>query len=241
MVSPPFGVVTNPEEYVLFRSRRVAMGVGVTSATGEPSVANDRNSLLFTGNFHAAVSADNGLSWQSLSPASPQFYRQYDGGFCCDQIAYAVDRGAKSLVFWLRQFSNDGALNPTDGANGRVSLIVFQGRTELLEEPELISQADYCEWNFKPSDFGFVTNSWFDFNQMSHTKKYLYISSKAEQNNGDTNGDGRFDSTFLDGVVWRMDLDDLDDDDCGRMTFGYFTGVGTGFNSSLVQVPAAAT
>ena len=231
----PIARAAAANDYVLFRSRRVAMGAGVTSATGEPSVANDRNSLLFTGNFHAAVSPDNGLSWQALDPSDSQYYPQYDGGFCCDQVAYAVDRGPNSLVLWLRQFSNDGALNPADGANGRVSLIVYQGRAELLDAPEVVSQADYCEYNFKPSDFGFVTNSWFDFNQVSHTEKYLYISSKAQQNNGDTNGDGQFDSAFLDGVVWRMELDDLDDDNCGSLPVSYFAGVGTGFNSSLVQ------
>ncbi len=222
-------------DFQLFRSTLVASGAGVTSATGEPTVANDRNSLLYTGNQHAAVSADNGETWRAIVPSDSRYYPQYDGGFCCDQIAYAVDRGANSLVFWLRQFRNDGALNPSDGANGRVSLIVFQGRKELLHQPELISQNDYCEYDFKPSDFGKVANSWFDFNQMSNTKKYLYISSKAQKNLGDTDGDGSPDSSFIDGVVWRIALDDLDDDDCGSTKVTYWSGVGTGFNSSLVQ------
>lgn len=217
-----------PTDYQLFRSRSVAQGTGITTATGEPTVANDRNGLLFTGNTHAAVSADNGLSWQYLNPADASLYPQYDGGFCCDQVAYAVDRGPYSLVFWLRQFKNDGATSPTDGANGRLSLITFQGRGELLD------QADFCEVDFKPSDFGFAANTFFDFNQVSNTKKFLYISSKAQMNLGDVDGDGSKDSRFLRGVVWRIALDDLDSDDCSPPVTAW-SGQGTGFNPALVQ------
>jgi hypothetical protein len=214
------------DDFTLFRSTPVAQGTGITTATGEPSVANDRNAVLFTGNFHAAVSGDNGLSWSYLNPATQ--FPSVDGGFCCDQVAYAVDRGPYSLVFWLLQYSNDGVVNPTDGANGRLRLVVYQGRDELLE------QSDYCTMTFKPSDFGFPANTWFDFNQMSHTREYLYISSKVQTNLGDPDGDGQFNSQFQNGVVWRMRLDDLDSDDC-RPTFSYVGGTGAGFNPALVQ------
>jgi CARDB len=230
--APPGGArLAAANDFTLFRSIPVAQGTGVTSATGEPSVANDRNGLLFTGNFHAALSGDNGLTWRFLNPAA-QFTgprgRTIDGGFCCDQVAYAVDRGSYSLVFWLLQSANDGVLNPRDGANGRLRLVVYQGRQELLE------QADYCTIDFKPSDFGFPANSWFDFNQVSHTRKFLYISSKAQLNLGDTDGDGLFNSTFQNGVVWRIALDDLDSDDCTPPVTAW-SGPGTGFNPALVQ------
>jgi CARDB len=216
------------DDFTVFRSVPVAQGTGVTSATGEPSVANDRNALLFTGNWHAAISGDNGLSWSFLNPSTQ--FPAADGGFCCDQIAYAVDRGPESLVFWLLQYANDGATNPTDGANGRVRLVVYQGRDELLD------QADFCQIDFKPSDFGFPNNTWFDFNQMSNTQGFLYISSKAMLNLGDTDNppDGRPNSTFLSGVVWRIALDDLDSDDCTPPVTAW-SGPGTGFNPSLVQ------
>jgi hypothetical protein len=224
-----------PNDYVLFRSQPVAQGAGVTFTTGEPTVANDRNALLFTGNIHAAVSEDNGITWQYVDPTDTD-YAQYDAGFCCDQIAYAVDRGPYSLVFWLRQFANDGALNPTDGANGRLSLITYQGRRELLDDG---AQAEFCEVDFKPSQFGLPANTWFDFNQMSHTREFLYISSKAMRNLGDTDGDGRFNSQFIDGVVWRIALDDLDSDNCSPPA-EYVRGRATGRNPALVQGAAGA-
>jgi hypothetical protein len=56
------------DEYTLFRSTAVLSG-SPAKATGEPTVANDRNSLLYTGNAHAAVSSDNGMAWLALHPA----------------------------------------------------------------------------------------------------------------------------------------------------------------------------
>jgi CARDB len=222
------------DDYVLFRSAPVAQGTGITTATGEPTVANDRNGLLFTGNTHAAVSGDNGITWSYLNPATQ--FANSDGGFCCDQVAYAVDRGGTSLVLWLLQYRNDGALNPSDNTNGRLRMAVFQGRNKLLGgSDELLDQTDYCTIDFKPSDFGMPSNSYFDFNQMSHTEKFLYISSKAFQNNGDTNGDGSFDGSYLDGVVWRIDLDDLDDDDACDVDTTFWSGIGTDRNPALVQ------
>jgi hypothetical protein len=209
------------DDYVLLRAINITPGAGNPLATGEPTVANARDSLLYTGNKYAAVSADNGLTWQGLNPFDGTRYPQYDGGFCCDQVAYAVDRGHKSLVFWLRQMNKDTAKNPTDGANGSLSLIVFQGGSEL---DEVATQQDYCEYRFRPSDFGQIAASWFDFNQMSNTKKYVYFSSKAEQT---SNGN------FLGGIVWRIKTADLDSDNCSSVKVHYWTG--NGQNPALVQ------
>ncbi len=213
----------------IYRSTPVARGTNITMSTGEPSVANDRDAILFTGNRHAAISGDHGLSWSYLDPGS-RAYPQYDAGFCCDQVAYTVDReDGPPLILWLRQMANDGDTTPSDGANGRISLIVFQGRKELL------SQSDWCEFSFKPSDFGFPDNSWFDFPQISHTRSFLYVSSKAMLNNGDTNGDGIFDSTFADGVVFRLSLNQLASDGCS-VTPRAWSGIAADANPALVQV-----
>jgi hypothetical protein len=225
-------------DFELFRSQRVAAGAGVTSLTGEPSVANDRNMLLFTGNNHAAVSSDNGITWQYINPADTDLWPNSDGGFCCDQVAYSVSRGGYSLIFWLLQYRNDGDTTPSDDTTGRLRLAVFQGRNELGQASslanEVIEQADFCTVDFKPSQFGFVDSSYFDFNQIGHTEEFLYISSKARQNLGDTNGDGTLETRDLDGVVWRMSLDDLDGQDCNFATTAWH-GAGTGRNPALVQ------
>ncbi len=72
---------------------------------------------------------------------------------------------------------------------------------------------------------------------MSATKKYLYVSSKVQRS------DSANKDTFLDGLVWRIPLDQLDDGDrCtgGRATRTDFsgqawTGDAAGFNPTLVQ------
>jgi hypothetical protein len=208
------------DDYTLFRAVNVTPGAGNPRATGEPSVANAGNSVLYTGNKYAAVSTDDGLTWTGLNPFDKTKYAQYDGGFCCDQVAYEVDHKHTQLVLWLRQMNKDTAKNPADGANGSLSLIVFQVRAGV---DELASQQDYCEYRFRPSDFGQIAASWFDFNQISNTKKYVYFSSKAEKTSGG----------FLGGIVWRIKTASLDSDSCSSVTADYWTG--NGQNPALVQ------
>ena len=46
-------------DFVTFRNTEVLQGTN-TSRIGEPMAANDRNVILYTGNWHAAVSLDDG-------------------------------------------------------------------------------------------------------------------------------------------------------------------------------------
>ena len=61
-------------DFTIFRDTVVAHGTTdgtATSNVGEPTVANDRNGLLFTGNWYAKVSGDNGLTWRrNLAPST---------------------------------------------------------------------------------------------------------------------------------------------------------------------------
>lgn len=199
-----------------------------TLGTQEPSWANDRNAILFTGNRYAAVSPDNGITWKYVDPDGafdPADGWDNKGGFCCDQIAFSIDRGGSSLVLWLQQYYKDD----TTG-QGLLRLIVYDNREELL------SQEDFCVIDFEPDDFGsFPLGTWFDFNNMSATKKYLYISSKVEQASGG----------FIDGLVFRIPIDQLADDErCAgtgrastRSSYSVtaWTGDAAGFNPTLVQ------
>ena len=49
-------------DFVIFRNTEVLQGTN-TSRIGEPDAGNDRNAILYTGNWHAAASFDNGSSW----------------------------------------------------------------------------------------------------------------------------------------------------------------------------------
>ena len=191
----------------------MAQGAGVTATVGEPTVANDRNGLLYTGNFHAALSDDNGLSWSFLNPATQ--FASIKGGFCCDQVAYAVDRGDSSLVFWLLQYRDDGV------TGGALRLVVYEGRSELL------SQANYCEHVITPATINEQGVKWFDFNVMSSTDEHLFISSKV------------FDSAtgaHVTGAVIKWDLADFEDGDCSLDSgLVYKNADGPAQNTALAQ------
>jgi CARDB len=176
---------------------------GTSNASAvEPTAANDRNGVLVTGNFYANTSRDNGLTFDSepLNPAADEVY----GGFCCDQVAYAVDRGAYSLVFWLIQYRYD----PSAKRNA-LKLRLFQGRTALL------SKSDTCNWNFEPQrNFKLDGHLWFDFNQVSHTSKYLYITTNVRDADKADLPDDPSNDPRVGALIFRIALDDLDDGDC---------------------------
>ena len=114
--------------------RNTVAGTSGSTAV-EPTAANDRNGVLVTGNFYANTSDDSGLTFndEPLDTDADEVY----GGFCCDQVAYAVDRSDCSLVSWLLQYRYDPGAQ-----RNALKLRLFRGRSALL------SQADSCNWNF---------------------------------------------------------------------------------------------
>ena len=201
------------DDFELFRNQPVAQGAGVTLTIGEPTVANDRNGLLYTGNFHAALSDDNGLSWSYLNPATQ--FDSINGGFCCDQVAYAVDRGDSSLIFWLLQYRDDGV------TGGALRLVVYEGRSELL------SQANYCEHVITPETINEQGAKWFDFNVMASTDEHLFISSKVFTS---------VSNAHVTGAVIKWDLADFEDGDCSLDSgLVYKNADGPAQNTALAQ------
>jgi hypothetical protein len=171
----------------------------------EPTAANDRNGIIATGNFFAAVSDDNGLTFGPLDPTAGQLH----GGFCCDQVAYAVDRGSYSLVFWLMQ---DWPSTSSD--QNALRLWLFRGRGELLAPQD---QSEVCDWSFEPQEdpgFDLGRNRWFDFNQISHTNDFLYITTNVRDSSGNSPANDWSDGPRVGGMIFRISLDDIDDGNC---------------------------
>src|SRR4029077_13207571 len=97
---------------------------GTTPSTAaEPSIANDRDGVVYTANKFAVTSGNSGLSYTPLSTTSNAVF----GGFCCDQVAYAVDRGSYSLVLWLQQYWYSPSAN-----ENALRLHLFRGTDDLV-------------------------------------------------------------------------------------------------------------
>ncbi|MBJ7366477.1 MAG: hypothetical protein JHC53_07770, partial [Thermoleophilia bacterium] len=74
---------------------------GGPSWTGEPTSANDRNAILYTANWYAAYSADNGRTWGYIDPDTA--FPKLDNGFCCDQYAVSIARSGYQNIAWIMQ------------------------------------------------------------------------------------------------------------------------------------------
>ena len=171
------------------------------SVVQEPTAANDGNVILATGNTWARLSTDNGLTWPKTLKLNPASNPPPGDKVCCDQVAYAVDRGDHALTFWLLQ--NDcggvrcGQSNPNPTKQNALTLRMFADQSELL------GPGQPCDLTLSPSMFG-LSKSFFDFNKMSSTGKFLYVVTDVRTLTHKSGG----------AEIIRLSLDHLDDGDC---------------------------
>jgi hypothetical protein len=72
-------------------------------SVGEPSTAMNGNTVVYTGNWYAAVSSDGGKTFQYIDPATE--FQQYDppgASFCCDQVVQYISK--LDTFVWLLQY-----------------------------------------------------------------------------------------------------------------------------------------
>jgi hypothetical protein len=139
----------------------------------EPAAANGGNVILATGNTWATLSKDDGQSWPATLALNPGNKPAKGDTACCDQLAYSVVRGGHTLFFWLVQDDcagiRCGAGNPTK--ENALTLRVFQSQQKMLG-------ATGCQIVLRPSQYpGIKKKAFFDFNKISSTDKFLYLST----------------------------------------------------------------
>jgi hypothetical protein len=141
----------------LFRSTIVGPSLTVKHAIAEPSVAQNRLSIYYTGNVFAARSNNLGTSWASINPFVdfPQM--------CCDQdVVYDQNHG---VYLWFRQ-----GRAQTNGEN-TVILSVSKDTitwTSYRLSPPRVNSA----WS----------GQWFDYPHLALSNNYLYISTNTFKN-----------------------------------------------------------
>ncbi|MGZ6672789.1 MAG: CARDB domain-containing protein [Solirubrobacteraceae bacterium] len=171
------------------------------SVVQEPTAVNDGNVILATGNTWARLSTDDGLTWPNSLVLNPASNPPPGDKVCCDQVAYAVDRGDHTLSFWLLQ--NDcggvrcGQSNPNPTKQNALTLRMFANQSELL------GPGQPCDLTLSPSMFG-IKNSFFDFNKVSSTGKFLYVVTDVRTLTHTSGG----------AEIIRLSLNHLDDGDC---------------------------
>lgn len=166
----------------------------VTSATGgsaddtdEPSVANDGNNVLYTGNWYGATSSDSGHTFSYVDPytlgPTPTLP---NGGFCCDQVAIHSP-SQYDITAWGLLYCN--VTNCTTGVGDNIiRLAVARNQADLAS-----STFDY--YDFSAQTFGFPQGDWLDYPHFGLGANSLYLSMNV------FNG-----GTFVSDIMVRYDL-----------------------------------
>jgi uncharacterized membrane protein len=169
----------------LLRRQRVYRHIvpldGDVSFTNEPSIAAHGKRILATWNWGAALSTDGGTTFRYLDPYTS--FPTAHHGFCCDQLAYFVPQ--RDLWVWVLQYSSD--------ETGNILRIAWARGDSDFDVPRMTF------FDLSPASLpnsGYSQSAWFDYNGVSSTSKYLYVSSNVVD-------------TGYEGVVIRIPLSEL--------------------------------
>jgi uncharacterized repeat protein (TIGR01451 family) len=127
----------------------------------EPSVAENGQTVMTTGNFWMSLSSDGGQNFTSVNPTTifPQDY----GGFCCDQVLTYVPR--YDLFVWLLQYSSSA---------GRNAIRIAVQSTAAVRSSNGTS---WTYWDFTNDIF--APSGALDYNDMSFGDNFLYWTSSV--------------------------------------------------------------
>jgi len=205
-------------------------GAAVFSRVNEPSVGSLGDVIFQTGNWYAAVSADNGGSFRYIDPDEtfPRFPAQFSAGLCCDQRV--AQDPSRNLLFWYLQYNIPFASGTSNG----VRLAVAHGTNDAAA-----NRWTFC--SYTPEDFGFESGTLLDFPHMQVGAKYLYFTSNVESMGPDRQR--------IAAIVARFPLDGLANRSCAGEFFSYekpendFGGLApvSGATSRMVFASAAST
>ncbi len=127
----------------------------------EPSVAENGQTIMTTGNFWMSLSEDGGTTFTTVNPTTifPQDY----GGFCCDQVLAYVPQ--YDLFVWLLQYNSSGGTNAI-----RIAVQDTQGVRNS-------NGTSWTYWDF--TNTVFASSGELDYNDMSFGDNFLYWTSSV--------------------------------------------------------------
>jgi hypothetical protein len=172
-------------DFNYFRAQNVSPG-DYQSGTNEPSVANDGNVVLQTGNWYAAESTDSGNSFTYINPytlgPTPSLP---NGGFCCDQVA--IHDPTFGVTAWGLLYCPTSCGSSPSG-DDLIRLAVARNQSDLAS-----GTFDY--YDFSAQSFGFPEGDWLDYPHFGVNRDYLDLSMNVY------NG-----SSFVDSIMIKFDL-----------------------------------
>lgn len=155
-------------QHVLFFKdyRELPNSVGSASTCcPEISPAENRDTIMMTGNWFMALSKDGGATFSNINPST--IFPQSDGGWCCDQVVVYVPR--IDMFVWFLQYSPSGGKN-------RIRMAA-----QTTADVRNSNGTAWTYWDFVSDAFD--AKSTFDYNDVSFGETNLYWTSQ--------NGTGR--------------------------------------------------
>ncbi|AVI51973.1 hypothetical protein C5O00_12745 [Pukyongia salina] len=131
-----------------------------SSVLPEPSVAENGQTVMTTGNWWMSLSLDGGQSFTSVNPTTI-FPNDY-GGFCCDQVLQYVPEF--DLFVWLLQYVQDGS--------GQNAIRIAVQNTQQVRDSNGTS---WTYWDF--TNDALASGGVLDYNDMSFGNQFLYWTS----------------------------------------------------------------
>jgi len=127
----------------------------------EPSVAENGQTVMTTGNFWMSLSEDGGQNFTSVNPTTifPENY----GGFCCDQVVQYVPK--YDLFVWLLQYNSSASVNAI-----RIAVQTTNGVRNS-------NGTAWTYWDFINTVF--AGSGALDYNDMSFGSTFLYWTSSV--------------------------------------------------------------
>ena len=188
-VLPPGAGADSPVVIIKNRGLNDTETGGITSTVNEPSVAASKDGVvLYTANWFAAISKDDGESFSYLNPAQ-SFPETDNQPFCCDQVA--LYDPANDLMFWFLQYVQNGSAN-------KIRLAYARG--------EDIRNENWSYYDFTPQNIGGWNNEWFDYPDLGLSKNHLYISINSFSTQGTPSTQ---DDQFARAVIIRLPLEQI--------------------------------
>jgi hypothetical protein len=200
-----------PGDFRFFKNNNISVASASFSTTDEPSVAartdpGGSKALLYTGNWYAAVSTDDGGSFQYMNPYT--LFPASAGGFCCDQRA--IYEPSRNLYFWLLQYTTTGGCDrstpPNCNGNNIYRIAVAHGTRDA-------ANSSWCYYDFTPQGLGMPAGMQFDYPHVALSNNFFYFTANAYLSRSVAGSDWRQSS------IVRIPLDPLIT--CSGYTYNY--------------------
>ncbi len=152
------GAVQAPLYYEEYDENEDA-GATAHATVPEPSVAENGQTVMTTGNFWVSLSEDGGQTFTTMNPTTvfPEDY----GGFCCDQVLQYVPQ--YDLFVWLLQYRTSGGVNAI-----RIA----------VQDTEGVRSSDGTAWTYWDfTNTALASSGTLDYNDMSFGRNFLYWTS----------------------------------------------------------------